>query len=252
MDRTYSSCLWGLGGRLKGGLRAGHGGGLGGGLGEDLKGDMEEDLEEDLEGDLEGNLKGNWRGGHGGEHGDLIVDGDLEGDLERDSEGDLEGGLGEGHGEGHGGGHGEGRGGGHGGLHGGGHRVDHSETFLVFRFVCGTPPSCSKVMGWVGGGGGLKHFSVSPRPLGFWFRAKGLGPGLDKKGRFKEYPANTIMVTSNRYHSHYLLTFPLTSNICVDRYTSNSLETAFFYSIISKYLTSAHGTFAGFAKMAAL
>ena len=40
---------------------------------------------------------------------------------------------------------------------------------------------------WVvvgGGGGGLQDFSVSPRPLGFWFGskgfgAKGLGPGLD-------------------------------------------------------------------------
>ena len=41
---------------------------------------------------------------------------------------------------------------------------------------------------WVGGGGGgLQDFSVSPRPLGFWFLvfgfrvfgAKGLGPGLD-------------------------------------------------------------------------
>ena len=36
----------------------------------------------------------------------------------------------------------------------------------------------------VGGGGGLQHFSVSPRPLGFGFGtkgfgAKGLGPGLD-------------------------------------------------------------------------
>ena len=34
---------------------------------------------------------------------------------------------------------------------------------------------------WVGGGG-LQHFSVSPRPLGFGFwglGAKGLGPGLD-------------------------------------------------------------------------
>ena len=58
--------------------------------------------------------------------------------------------------------------------------------FLVFEFVCGTPPSCLKVRGWVvvvgGGGGGLQHFSVSPRPLGFWFLgfgAKGLGPGLD-------------------------------------------------------------------------
>ena len=38
---------------------------------------------------------------------------------------------------------------------------------------------------WVeGGGGGLQHFSVSPRPHGFGFgtkgfRGKGLGPGLD-------------------------------------------------------------------------
>ena len=37
-------------------------------------------------------------------------------------------------------------------------------------------------------GGGLKHFSVSPRPRGFGFRAKGfgakgLGPGLDKSFR---------------------------------------------------------------------
>ena len=37
---------------------------------------------------------------------------------------------------------------------------------------------------WVGGGGGLEQFSVSPRPLGFGFGttgfwAKGLGPGLD-------------------------------------------------------------------------
>ena len=34
------------------------------------------------------------------------------------------------------------------------------------------------------GGGGLQDFSVSPRPLGFWFGTKGLGakvlgPGLD-------------------------------------------------------------------------
>ena len=39
------------------------------------------------------------------------------------------------------------------------------------------PKSCGLV-------GGLQHFSVSPRPLGFWFGtkgfgAKGLGPGLD-------------------------------------------------------------------------
>ena len=38
----------------------------------------------------------------------------------------------------------------------------------------------------VGGGGGLLHFSVSPRSLGFGFGTKGfggkeLGPGLDNK-----------------------------------------------------------------------
>ena len=32
-------------------------------------------------------------------------------------------------------------------------------------------------------GGGLEQFSVSPRPFGFGFGAKGLGPGLDKKGK---------------------------------------------------------------------
>ena len=57
--------------------------------------------------------------------------------------------------------------------------------FLLFEFCCGAPPSCLKVLGgggWVGGG--LQHFSVCPRPLGFGFGtkgfwAKGLGPGLD-------------------------------------------------------------------------
>ena len=40
-------------------------------------------------------------------------------------------------------------------------------------------------------GGGLQHFSVSPRPLGFGFLgfgAKGLGPGLDN--RVNEYRTN--------------------------------------------------------------
>ena len=54
--------------------------------------------------------------------------------------------------------------------------------FLLIEFCCGTPPSCLKVIGWVGGG--LEQFSVSPRPLSFGFGtkrfgAKGLGPGLD-------------------------------------------------------------------------
>ena len=48
--------------------------------------------------------------------------------------------------------------------------------FLLFEFCCGTPPSCLKVR--VGGGGGLQHFSVSPRPLGFLvFGFGGLGFG---------------------------------------------------------------------------
>ena len=58
--------------------------------------------------------------------------------------------------------------------------------FLVFEFVCGTPPSCLKVGGWVVVGG-LPHFSVSPRPLGLGFLAlglRGLVPELDKKSDY--------------------------------------------------------------------
>ena len=56
-------------------------------------------------------------------------------------------------------------------------RGDHSEPFLLFDFLCGTLPSCSKVMGW---GGGPWDFSVSPRPLGFGFLGF-WGPGLTIK-----------------------------------------------------------------------
>ena len=41
-------------------------------------------------------------------------------------------------------------------------RGDHHESVLLFRFLCGTLPSCLKVMGWVVVGGGLQDFSVSP------------------------------------------------------------------------------------------
>ena len=59
-------------------------------------------------------------------------------------------------------------------------RRDHYEPFLLFEFYCGTPPSCLKVMvgGWVVVGG-LQHYSVSPRPLGFGFLGFG-AKGLDK------------------------------------------------------------------------
>ena len=70
--------------------------------------------------------------------------------------------------------------------------------FLLFEFVCGTPPSCLKVRGggWVSC---LQDFSLSPWPLGtYWvfeligtflgmglgwgfgdLGTKGLGPGLE-------------------------------------------------------------------------
>ena len=57
-------------------------------------------------------------------------------------------------------------------------RGDHSEPFLLFKFFCGTPPSCLKVFG----GGGLQDFSVSPSLFGanqgFELDWTGLGFGL--------------------------------------------------------------------------
>ena len=44
--------------------------------------------------------------------------------------------------------------------------------FLVFEFVCGTPPSCLKVRGWVVGG--LQHFWFLDL-IGTWKR---LGQGV--------------------------------------------------------------------------
>ena len=63
----------------------------------------------------------------------------------------------------------------------------HSEPFLLFDFLCGTLPSCLKVLGW---GGVVAHeilmSAQGPLVFGlFVFWAKGLGPGLD----------NTIRVT---------------------------------------------------------
>ena len=59
--------------------------------------------------------------------------------------------------------------------------------FLLFEFCCGTPPSCLKVIGWVGGGGGgLEQFSVSPRPHGFGCLGVGfVGFGAEGLGRAK-------------------------------------------------------------------
>ena len=67
--------------------------------------------------------------------------------------------------------------------------MDHSKSVLLFGFLCGTPPSCLKVAGWVvgsGGGGGLQDFNVSPSPLwvnlGFKLGWTGLGLGLEGLG----------------------------------------------------------------------
>ena len=50
--------------------------------------------------------------------------------------------------------------------------------FLLFEFVCGTPPSCLKVVGWWVGGGGLQHFSAqSPLVLDLIGTNLGLGLG---------------------------------------------------------------------------
>mgnify|MGYP001190070507 CR=1 FL=1 len=66
--------------------------------------------------------------------------------------------------------------------------MDKCETFLLFEFFCGTPPSCLKVIGWggvVGWLGGVVAYEIlvsaqEPLGFGFWgFGAKGLGPGLD-------------------------------------------------------------------------
>ena len=51
--------------------------------------------------------------------------------------------------------------------------------FLVFEFVCGTPPSCLKVRG---GGWWWVAYSIlvsAQGPLVLGLGAKGLGPGLD-------------------------------------------------------------------------
>ena len=47
-------------------------------------------------------------------------------------------------------------------------------------------------------GGGLEQFSVSPRPLGFGFGAKGLGPGLDNNVfELDKQSTSIIELTSN-------------------------------------------------------
>ena len=49
--------------------------------------------------------------------------------------------------------------------------------FLVLEFVCGTPPTCLKVRGWV-----VVAYSIlvsAQGPLVLGFGANGLGPRLD-------------------------------------------------------------------------
>ena len=53
--------------------------------------------------------------------------------------------------------------------------------FLLFGFCCGTPPSCLKVRGGVGGGGGWPGaIKCLPKAPYFWFwDLRVWGPGLD-------------------------------------------------------------------------
>ena len=90
--------------------------------------------------------------------------------------------------------------------------------FLLLKFLCGTPPSCLKIRGrWVGGG--LQHFSVSPRPLGFGFGIKGLGPGLDNTSfafyfNFnKTFKAHIITVVHIHRSEPYSITIQTLHNI---------------------------------------
>ena len=53
--------------------------------------------------------------------------------------------------------------------------------FLLFEFVCRTPPSCLKVVGWVVVGGWLVTYSIlvsAPVPFGFrsYLGLVGVGP----------------------------------------------------------------------------
>ena len=54
-------------------------------------------------------------------------------------------------------------------------RGDYGETFLLFKYYCGTPPSCLKVYGW------WVAYSIlvsAPVPLGFrsYWDLVGVGP----------------------------------------------------------------------------
>ena len=50
--------------------------------------------------------------------------------------------------------------------------------FLLFEFVCGTPPSCLKVGGWVGGWVAYSILVSAPVPFGFssYWDLVGVGP----------------------------------------------------------------------------
>ena len=86
-------------------------------------------------------------------------------------------------------------------------RGGHSEPFLLFEFLCGTPPSCLKVMG--GGGGGVVvayEILVSaqgPLVLGFWglgLRVWGLGVTIFKIKSCVKDPSVAKSKQKNRYN----------------------------------------------------
>ena len=77
---------------------------------------------------------------------------------------------------------------------------DHSKSVLLFGFLCGTPPSCLKVMGWwvvVA----YKILLSAPVPIGIGIR--GLGLGLDNILVFLLFSFLSVIVTNkSNIHTH--------------------------------------------------
>ena len=84
-------------------------------------------------------------------------------------------------------------------------RGDHSEPFLLFEFLCWTPPSCLKVMGlgWWGWAGWLAHeILVSAKgPLVLGLELKDLRPGLDN---FPVVPKPLVHIPHLRNLLHFV------------------------------------------------
>ena len=83
--------------------------------------------------------------------------------------------------------------------------------------------------------GGLQHFTVSPRPLGFGFGAKGFGPGLDNRNlswtfahllkgtTFQRMPKGIFCMADNLTEAKYLFLLMLYCGISWSPFVSLQL-----------------------------